>query len=217
MSLSNGIGITGSIVPKYDTDKYHTHEALNGLGGCKQFADKTARNAFVLAYPDRLQKSELAVLDDGTLWRLNTTIPAGADTDWTAVVTGGGGGGTATVAPLATWLLGVYSSLMVITQVGLPRILVADGTFAGWQLFGLTGPVGADAIFDIKKSTDGGTTWTSLWASTPGNRPRITDGQTVGSGTSFDAAGYAAGNLLLPDIVQVGSVTPGMNITLAIF
>lgn len=78
-----------------------------------------------------------------------------------------------------------------------------------------TPPVGASFIVDILQSTDG-STWTSLWATTPANRPTLTSGTTVATFSAFDSTAIPANSLLRCDIVQVGSSTPGESISLSL-
>ncbi len=84
-----------------------------------------------------------------------------------------------------------------------------QGTFHRWDASAKTGPVGAALIVDVLYSTNHGSTWTSLWASTPSNRPTIADGSVQGGGTAFDTATYVQGTLFRIDVIQIGSGTPG--------
>jgi hypothetical protein len=72
-------------------------------------------------------------------------------------------------------------------------------------------------ILDVLMSSDHGSTWTSLWASTPANRPTVVDGAVYGSGTAFDTTAFIAGNWLRLDVAQVGSTTAGQSITIELF
>jgi hypothetical protein len=67
-------------------------------------------------------------------------------------------------------------------------------------------PVGSDAIFDITKN--GVTIWT-----TQANRLKIIDGNTYGQQSSFDTTSLVEGDVLSIDVDQVGSTTPGSNVT----
>ncbi len=73
-----------------------------------------------------------------------------------------------------------------------------------------TGPVGADLIIDINKNG------TSIWNSTQANRVKIIDGATSGNQTSFDTTALAEGDVLTPDIDQVGSTTAGADLTIQV-
>lgn len=87
------------------------------------------------------------------------------------------------------------------------------GTFTKAFAIAKAGPTGAALIFDILKSSNNGSTFTSLWASTPANQIQIAAGQVAGSQTSFDTTTYAAGDLLRIDVNQVGSTIAGANVT----
>jgi hypothetical protein len=73
------------------------------------------------------------------------------------------------------------------------------------QAYADTAPVGADLIIDINING------TSIWASTPANRLKITAGSNSGNQTSFDTASIPANTRVSVDIDQVGSSTPGGN------
>jgi hypothetical protein len=73
-------------------------------------------------------------------------------------------------------------------------------------------PVGASFVVDILKSSDGGSTFTSLWVTNPGNRPTLTTTNKQGSTTSFDTTTLTEGDLLRIDIVTVGSTTAGQKV-----
>lgn len=81
-------------------------------------------------------------------------------------------------------------------------------TLVRWDARVKTAPTDADLILDVLA---GGT---SLWVSTPANRPTIADAATSGTGTSFDDAGIADGDVLTFDVDQLGSTIPGGYVTL---
>lgn len=93
--------------------------------------------------------------------------------------------------------------------------LIAEraGKCLGVYMAAKTAPTGADLIFDILKSSDGGSTFTSLWTSNPSNRPKIVATNKTGSQTSFDTTSVSAGDLFRIDILQIGSSSPGQDIT----
>jgi len=70
-----------------------------------------------------------------------------------------------------------------------------------------TGPQGSDAIFDIYKNG------MSIWNITPSNRLKIVSGQTYGTQSSFDITSIVEGDILSIDVDQVGSTTPGGDIS----
>lgn len=112
-----------------------------------------------------------------------------------------------------SWLLGQGANVSVGSDLTGHLICMQAGTLAVVRLAASTGPVGAALIIDILKSTDNGATFTSLWATHPGNRPNIADGSKSGSATSFDTQTYNAGDLWRIDVIQVGSSTPGTGLT----
>jgi hypothetical protein len=76
-----------------------------------------------------------------------------------------------------------------------------------------TAPTGASIILDILYSTDNGTTFTSLWATNPGNRPVIAIGSKFSTTIVFDTTTIAAGALVRLDVIQVGSIVAGQDVT----
>jgi len=81
-------------------------------------------------------------------------------------------------------------------------------TLIRWDFRAKTAPTGAAMIADLNV---GGT---SLWASNQGNRPTIAAAANSGTGTSFDTASLADGDVLTLDVDQVGSTIAGGQITL---
>lgn len=81
-------------------------------------------------------------------------------------------------------------------------------TLVRWDFYVKTAPTGTTLIADINV---GGT---SLWASNQGNRPTIAISGTSATGTAFDTASLADGNVLTFDIDQIGSTIPGGQATL---
>jgi len=79
-----------------------------------------------------------------------------------------------------------------------------------------TGPTGAALIFDIQKSTNNGSSFTSIWASTPANRVQIAAAAVSGNQTSFDTTTFNAGDIFRIDIDQVGSTIAGSDITVTL-
>jgi hypothetical protein len=88
-----------------------------------------------------------------------------------------------------------------------PELFAADDlTISEVFISCKTGPVGSDLICDINKN--GTTIFT-----TQGNRPTITDGNTSGTSGTPDVTALAKNDKLTLDIDQVGSGTPGSDIT----
>jgi hypothetical protein len=73
-----------------------------------------------------------------------------------------------------------------------------------------TAPVGAAFIVDINVNG------VSIWASNQGNRLQLASGSGYGSQTSFDTVSLTEGDILTIDIDQVGSSTPGQDITVTL-
>ena len=65
---------------------------------------------------------------------------------------------------------------------------------------------------DVWKTVNHGSTWTSLWATTPANRPQLAAASNNGSTTSFDTTALAAGDWLRIDVAQVGSTVAGSGV-----
>lgn len=122
----------------------------------------------------------------------------------------GGGGGTIyipiTAALPGPRVVGNDLTNWYIVPVGL--------TFTAAYVVCKTGPTGANLILDIQKSTNNGSTFTSLWSVTPSNKPTVAAGSVAGSTTSFDTTTANAGDELRFDIDQVGSTVAGSDITL---
>jgi len=75
------------------------------------------------------------------------------------------------------------------------------------RCYSKTPPVGADIIVDINKN--GTTIFT-----TQGNRPTIPDGQNKGAKSATpDVTAIAEGDIITIDCDQVGSTTPGSDLT----
>lgn len=79
-----------------------------------------------------------------------------------------------------------------------------------------TAPTGASIIIDVEYSTNNGSTWTSIWNTTPANRLAITASNRTGSQTSFDTTSIASGSLIRIAIDQVGSTVAGANLTVTV-
>lgn len=109
----------------------------------------------------------------------------------------------------ATFILAVGAN--AVTGVNVTNAVIAPyaGVFNGCRAYAKTGPAGANLIFDIKKNG------TTIWTNTA-HRICIVAGQTAGSQTAFEVAGFAAGDLLTIDIVQTGGSTPGKDITVSL-
>lgn len=87
-----------------------------------------------------------------------------------------------------------------------PLLAMRSQTIVKAYAYAITAPSGADLIFDINK---GGT---SIWSSTQANRITISDGNNLGTQTSFDTTSLADEDVLTLDCDQVGSSTAGSKI-----
>jgi len=164
---------------------------------------------------------------NGTIDRVSTpksVLPEGllelwafSRLDWVSMESGGGSSPSLTTSQEYLFLLGGGADLVTGSNVAaFYSILPYDGTFVRFDLAAKVGPIGSAAIFDVLKSSDHGLTWTSLWATTPSNRPTISDGSVFAGGTNFDTISFLGGDWLRIDIVQVGSTTPGQGVTLSV-
>lgn len=107
-----------------------------------------------------------------------------------------------------------------------PRVVANDvtnwiifplaGVFVKAWLVAKTGPTGASLITDLQLSTNNGSTFATLWGSTPANKPTIAAAASAGNTTGFDTTSFAAGNILRVDIDQVGSTIAGSDLTLVL-
>lgn len=93
-------------------------------------------------------------------------------------------------------------------------IFTRAGTLKSATAVAKTAPVGAALVFDILKSTNGGTSFTSIWSSDSSKRIQLASGTTSGSQTSFTTAGFNAGDLLRLDVIAIGTSVPGANVTI---
>lgn len=72
-----------------------------------------------------------------------------------------------------------------------------------------TAPTGQSILIDVNKN--GSTIW-----STQANRLAVGASATSGTQTSFDTTGLVEGDVLTVDVDQVGSGTPGADLTIEI-
>lgn len=107
----------------------------------------------------------------------------------------------------------IFGTLTVANDQTNWVVLPAAGTISKAWAVCKTGPTGQALIFDILKSTNNGSSFTSIWNSTPANKIQIAAGQVVGTQTSFDTTTYAAGDLFRIDVDQIGSGAAGANCT----
>lgn len=122
-----------------------------------------------------------------------------------------GGSGGDTDGPIfprpVVFVLGQGTPVTVGNNKTNELVVECDGIISKAYVTAKTGPVGSNLIFDINLNG------TSIWNSNQNNRISIADGQTYGAQTSFDTTAVSAGDLLSIDVDQVGSVTPGQEVT----
>lgn len=118
----------------------------------------------------------------------------GDDTDWIPISTGQALFTAEGTLSTATGSLRVYNCLSRTVEIKKVFLSVSDA------------PTGADIIVDLN---NGGTTVFT----TQSNRPKIVDGANTGYTTTINLATWADGEYLTFDIDQIGSGTPGQNLT----
>ena len=150
-------------------------------------------------------------------WTLTLPTNAGSNnqvltTDGTGIASWGNGNfsstHTNTFQPQGNLVVGNNQSNWVIVP-NLSTLVEAD-------VAAQTAPTGQSAIFDIQYSTNGGSTFTSLWSSDPSDKPTLTPTSTTGSTNTFTATTLPKGALLRFDVDRVGSGTAGANATVTL-
>lgn len=91
----------------------------------------------------------------------------------------------------------------------IPFYMGRSVTIDGVYLIVETAPVGASIIVDVNKN--GTTIFTNQ-----SNRPQIASGNTTGNTTTIDVSTVSDGDYLTMDIDQIGSTTPGANLTVVV-
>ncbi len=212
----NGTAISAAIA---GTDYLATNQAItlsSDVTGSGTTAIATTIGAKKVTYPKIQDVAASSLLGNPSVvpgQPAEITLGTGlAFSGTTLVATGGSGGGGSGSA--FAWGLAMGAPAAVATDLALWETCQEDGTLEQWNLIAKTGPVGDDLVIDILISSDNGATFTSLWASNPGDRPTILDGDVAGTGTAFDTAAFANGDVLRIDIIQVGSGTAGSNIAM---
>jgi len=107
----------------------------------------------------------------------------------------------------ATLVLPVPGTLSVKADASLSLPAPSDLTLYRVQIYVKTPPTGQPIIVDVK--LDGA----SIFAGNPGNRPMIQPGQNWGLSGAPDFESVAVNQVFTKDIVQVGSVIPGADLT----
>jgi len=111
------------------------------------------------------------------------------------------------------WHYWIDGNIAVAT--GLIRIFNLTGATLAFQKVHLgvnTCPVGANLIVDVNRGTDGYKA--TIFAA--GNRPTILAGEYTGYSITFQTLNIADGSYLTFDIDQVGSSTPGADLSICV-
>lgn len=109
-----------------------------------------------------------------------------------------------------TFTFTITGSLVTGTSLTPVLIVPKPLTIKKAYAYAKTGPVGAAIIMDILKNNS------SIWNATPANRLSIADGQQAGNQTAFDVVTLAEGDILTPNVAQVGATTAGADLTIAL-
>lgn len=188
--IPGSVRVTGFMAPSDSEDTYPVHDSIYGMGGWREVADVAARNAI----PAQRRREGMVVYVTGTsqAWWLQGGV---GDENWTLMPVGESVG----LQREITFVL--RKDLIVGESVTNAVAVERAGTIESARAVASTVPVGAAAIFKLKKN---GTEIT-----TAENRLTIADGATTGSISTFSLADVAADDSFTLDISQVGSTTPG--------
>lgn len=107
-----------------------------------------------------------------------------------------------------TFLFPIPGNAFVGTTLTTAAIVMKTLTIIKAFAYAESGPTGAAIIFDIKKNGS------SIWNSHPANRVQIADGAQYGTQTAFDVVSLVEGDILTPDVAQVGATNSGADLTL---
>ena len=112
-----------------------------------------------------------------------------------------------------TFGLGVGSNIAVGSSAT-PKLRVNDKTqVTGWSITANTAPAGSSIIVDIKRNG------VSIFAAGGANEIVLPATLVLATGATFllTPTIFLPGDLLLPDVIQVGSSTPGFRVQVEIF
>lgn len=221
-------GQTGNVtLAASDVGAQPADAELTALAGLTSAADQlpyfTGSGTAALATISSASRSLLATTDAAGartvlgLGTLATKSSVSLTTDVTGTLPSGNlpttvvYGDVADIPHRVGWVLARGTPATVGTnKAGVKVRLPYAGTFKKVWVDAETGPTGAALILDIKLNG------TSLWATTPANRPQIAAGATAGTQTAFDTTTFAAGDYLTIDIAQVGSTIAGQDIAVGL-
>lgn len=121
-----------------------------------------------------------------------------------AVGTTAAAGGSGAIYQLAHFS---RPNLLTVAQGSTKFVFPMEAALFGVTASVKTAPVGSDIILDVNVGTGSGAGVSTF---EPANRPKILEGETVGSeATNFLDATIQPGDWITVDIDQVGSTTPG--------
>lgn len=91
------------------------------------------------------------------------------------------------------------------------------GTIESVYLTADTAPTGQALIADIERSTDGASTWVTIFTNSA-NRPQIAAGARTGNTTTIDVDTVTANTHLYRAVIdQVGSTIAGADVSVRLF
>lgn len=188
--IPGSVRVTGFMAPSDSEDTYPVHDSIYGKGGWREVADVAARNAI----PAQRRREGMCVYVTATsqAWWLQGGI---ADGNWTLMPIGESAG-------LQREITFVLRKDLIVGESVTNAVAVAKaGTIESARAVATTAPVGADAIFKLKKN--------GVEITTAENRLTIADSETTGSVGAFSLTDVAVDDSFTLDISQVGSTTPG--------
>jgi hypothetical protein len=122
-----------------------------------------------------------------------------------------GGVHWAGVLPLyPTFVLGQGADVAVGTSRTPAYIVPRPGLIVDALVYAKTPPLGGDLVLDVRRNG------VSLWAATPANRLRLAAGFASGSQVNFDNPAVVRGDVLTIDVVAVGPVVAGRDVTASV-
>lgn len=112
-------------------------------------------------------------------------------------------------------ILGYMAGVQAVaTDVGMNITLDVNMTLQAVRLYAKTPSVGSALRVDIQRSTNGGTSFASIFSTLP---ICVASSHIGGTLAVFSTTTVNAGDVFRVDITQVGSTTPGSNLTVQLF